>query len=245
MSTQSTANQPIQGTRRKPETLESTQHGGKHYKGMAIEVVEYCHANDIGFNEGNVIKYITRHALRDRESGLKDAKKALHYAQIVLELEYGVATEVRFSDDPEPATEPISEISAGAMLVNFEREVRDEIKQQDAADSKPPETPTQCTKGYAYIFNQRLYYHSNRCIEGKELQDLHGPRIWNYIRSDDLRAPVKSVLVNSAVSYNLFPVKHIKFNLSELPDTLHRLPMGSLDPESINKLKMFTDTGDI
>ena len=36
------------------------QIGGNHYKSKAIQPVEYIHANNIGYFEGNVIKYVTR-----------------------------------------------------------------------------------------------------------------------------------------------------------------------------------------
>lgn len=63
----------------------ATQQGGHHYKGLAIQPIEYIHANQIGYIEGNVIKYITRH--RDK-NGAGDIKKAIHYCELLLELEY-------------------------------------------------------------------------------------------------------------------------------------------------------------
>lgn len=60
------------------------QVGGDHYKKMKIEVVEFCHANNIPFNEGSVIKYICRWRAK---GGLEDLKKAKHYIDIILELE--------------------------------------------------------------------------------------------------------------------------------------------------------------
>ena len=35
-----------------------TQVGGKHYREMAIQPVEFIHANSIPFIEGSVIKYV-------------------------------------------------------------------------------------------------------------------------------------------------------------------------------------------
>lgn len=61
------------------------QIAGSHYKGKAIQPVEYIHSNDIGFLPGNVIKYITRY--KDK-GGADDVKKAIHYCQMILELEY-------------------------------------------------------------------------------------------------------------------------------------------------------------
>ena len=62
------------------------QVGGNHYKDCGIQPVEYIHANKLDYFEGNVIKYITRH--RTKGQGKKDIEKAIHYAQLILELEY-------------------------------------------------------------------------------------------------------------------------------------------------------------
>lgn len=60
------------------------QEGGDHYKGRAIQPVEYIHANGIGFFEGNVIKYCTRWRSK---GGLSDLRKARHYIDMLIELE--------------------------------------------------------------------------------------------------------------------------------------------------------------
>lgn len=60
------------------------QVGGKHYKGMAIQPVEYMHANNIGFIEGAVIKYISRWRSK---GGISDVEKAKHFCEILIELE--------------------------------------------------------------------------------------------------------------------------------------------------------------
>ena len=67
-----------------------TQIGGTHYKDMPIQPVEYIHANKLSFLEGNVVKYITRHKAKN---GKADVEKALHYCQLILELEYGSAND--------------------------------------------------------------------------------------------------------------------------------------------------------
>jgi len=63
------------------------QVAGSHYKGKRIQPVEYIHANNLSFCEGNVIKYITRHRNKNKE---EDVRKALHYCQLILKLEYGL-----------------------------------------------------------------------------------------------------------------------------------------------------------
>ena len=60
------------------------QVGGNHYK-LVIQPVEYIYKNNLGFLEGNVIKYVTRHKSKN---GAEDLKKARHYIDMLLELEY-------------------------------------------------------------------------------------------------------------------------------------------------------------
>ena len=61
-----------------------TQIGGDHYAKLRIQPAEYCHANEIPFIEGSVIKYITR--WRDK-NGLEDLRKARHFIDLLIELE--------------------------------------------------------------------------------------------------------------------------------------------------------------
>ncbi|NBX51687.1 DUF3310 domain-containing protein [bacterium] len=62
-----------------------TQAGGSHYKNLAIQPVEYIQANGLDYFQGNIVKYITRHKTKN---GAEDIKKAIHYCQLILELEY-------------------------------------------------------------------------------------------------------------------------------------------------------------
>lgn len=59
------------------------QEGGDHYK-LLIQPVEYIHANNIGYFEGNVIKYVTRWK---NKNGIEDLQKAKHYIELLIELE--------------------------------------------------------------------------------------------------------------------------------------------------------------
>ena len=60
------------------------QVGGSHYKDKGIQPIIYIHANELGFCEGNVVKYITR--WRDK-NGIADLEKAKHYIELLIELE--------------------------------------------------------------------------------------------------------------------------------------------------------------
>ena len=55
-----------------------------HYKKYKIQPIEFIHANNIPFIEGNIIKYICR--WRDK-NGLKDLEKVEHYIRLLKELE--------------------------------------------------------------------------------------------------------------------------------------------------------------
>jgi hypothetical protein len=60
------------------------QESGNHYKDKGIQPIVYIHANNLGFCEGNVVKYVTR--WRDK-GGEADLRKAIHYLELLIELE--------------------------------------------------------------------------------------------------------------------------------------------------------------
>jgi len=62
----------------------NTQVAGDHYKALAIQPVQYIHANGIGYFEGNVIKYVTRWRAK---GGVADLEKAKHYIELLIALE--------------------------------------------------------------------------------------------------------------------------------------------------------------
>lgn len=65
------------------QPANAIQHGGHHYKGLPIEPWDYIAANDIGFLEGNAIKYLSRWKSKN---GVEDLHKALHYVQKAIEV---------------------------------------------------------------------------------------------------------------------------------------------------------------
>lgn len=67
-----------------PTPVNAIQHGGRHYKGMGIEPWDYIANNELGFFEGNAIKYLTRWRAK---GGVEDLKKAEHYVQKLIEVE--------------------------------------------------------------------------------------------------------------------------------------------------------------
>ena len=67
-----------------PPTPLATQVGGAHYKALAIQPVQYIHANKIPFIEGNIIKYVSRWR---NKGGTADLEKAKHFIDLLIELE--------------------------------------------------------------------------------------------------------------------------------------------------------------
>ena len=63
----------------------STQHGGDHYKDKAIQVWDFIAANKLDYFQGNIVKYVCRHP---DKGGLEDLKKARHYIDKIIEMEY-------------------------------------------------------------------------------------------------------------------------------------------------------------
>jgi hypothetical protein len=68
-------------------TALTQQIGGDHYKELAIQPVEYIHANSIPFIEGCIIKYATR--WRDK-GGLQDLHKIIHFTQMLIDFEFKI-----------------------------------------------------------------------------------------------------------------------------------------------------------
>jgi hypothetical protein len=61
----------------------SLQVGGSHYKDKAIQPWDYIASNDLGYLEGNVVKYVSRWR---EKGGLEDLKKAQHYLTKLIEV---------------------------------------------------------------------------------------------------------------------------------------------------------------
>ena len=57
------------------------QVGGNHYKTCSIQPIEFILANNMGFCEGNIVKYITRYK---QKGGREDLLKVIHYAEFLL-----------------------------------------------------------------------------------------------------------------------------------------------------------------
>jgi hypothetical protein len=58
------------------------QVGGSHYKKYKIQPVEFIIKNNIGFVEGNIIKYVLRFK---EKGGVQDLNKAKHYIELLID----------------------------------------------------------------------------------------------------------------------------------------------------------------
>ena len=61
------------------------QVGGDHYQD-GIQPWDYILSHDLGYLEGNIIKYVTRYK---RKNGVQDLQKALHYLEKLIEIQNG------------------------------------------------------------------------------------------------------------------------------------------------------------
>lgn len=66
-----------------PRKANNIQIAGSHYKTKAIQPWDYIAANDLGYFEGNIVKYISRW---EDKGGVEDLKKARHYLDKLIEL---------------------------------------------------------------------------------------------------------------------------------------------------------------
>ena len=58
------------------------QIGGSHYLGYEIQPIDFIIKNNIGFVEGNIIKYVIRFK---EKGGVQDLEKAKHYIELLIE----------------------------------------------------------------------------------------------------------------------------------------------------------------
>ena len=65
--------------------VKDAQIGGDHYQ-TAIRPIEYIARNGLDFNQGSIVKYVTRYRQKNKD---EDVKKIIHYALFILSYEYG------------------------------------------------------------------------------------------------------------------------------------------------------------
>ena len=63
------------------------QFGGTHYVEQQIQPWDFIVSNNLGFLEGNIIKYLARYKLKNLENGgIDDLHKAYHYLTKLIEV---------------------------------------------------------------------------------------------------------------------------------------------------------------
>ena len=65
------------------EIIENNNINPYYYSSMEIEPLDFIISNDLGFIEGNIIKYVSRYKLKN---GLDDLKKARRYLDELIKL---------------------------------------------------------------------------------------------------------------------------------------------------------------
>jgi hypothetical protein len=60
----------------------NNQVGGDHYSSKKHQPIEYIMANELGFCEGSIVKYITRWR---EKGGVEDLRKIKHYCDFLIE----------------------------------------------------------------------------------------------------------------------------------------------------------------
>lgn len=67
-------------------TANDMQVGGDHYMDKTIQPWDYIVSNNLGFLEGNIVKYVTRWK---EKNGVADLRKAQHYLAKLIEVADG------------------------------------------------------------------------------------------------------------------------------------------------------------
>ena len=60
-----------------------------HYKSGEFDVIAFCQKHDLGFEVGNIIKYVTRAGKKEGNSELQDLNKAMEYLKRRIEFVEG------------------------------------------------------------------------------------------------------------------------------------------------------------
>lgn len=63
--------------------MSANNTGPDHYKNKAIQPWDFIVSNNLGYLEGNVVKYISRW---QQKNGIEDLRKAKHYIEKLIEV---------------------------------------------------------------------------------------------------------------------------------------------------------------
>lgn len=68
--------------------MSANNTGPEHYKDKPMQPWDFIVANNLGYLEGNVVKYVSRWR---QKGGVEDLRKAKHYIEKLIEVESGQA----------------------------------------------------------------------------------------------------------------------------------------------------------
>jgi hypothetical protein len=80
-------------------SANDVQVGGEHYKGKAIQPWDYIVSNELGYLEGNIVKYVSRWK---QKGGIADLQKAQHYLAKLIEVSVQQSPSSTISGHPAP-----------------------------------------------------------------------------------------------------------------------------------------------
>ncbi len=83
--------------------VNQAQVGGDHYRNKAIQPWDYIVSNNLGYLEGNIIKYVSRYK---EKHGLKDLMKARHYLDKLIETSEGKDFSANSGQNIDPGIAP-------------------------------------------------------------------------------------------------------------------------------------------
>lgn len=90
------------------KAVSQQQIGGSHYKDMpdGLQPIQLAYKLNLSPAQFSILKYLFRYK---RKNGAEDIQKVIHYAQIILEQEYGITSEIEYRQEPweEDDSEPI------------------------------------------------------------------------------------------------------------------------------------------
>ena len=66
-----------------PQSANEIQISGDHYRTKPVQPWDYIAANDLGYFEGNIVKYVSRWR---EKGGIDDLRKAQHYLSKLIEI---------------------------------------------------------------------------------------------------------------------------------------------------------------
>jgi hypothetical protein len=74
---------PAEAEERQLSTANSHQIAGDHYASKQVQPWDYIIANNLGYLEGNIVKYVSRWR---EKGGVDDLRKARHYIDKLIEV---------------------------------------------------------------------------------------------------------------------------------------------------------------